>query len=452
MTGHERFRFRIGNELRDKALSLGFDLPYSQEIGSLFTPLSLGRLTIPNRLVIQPMEGADAGEDGTPGPLTFRRYKRFAAGGAGLIWFEAAAVVEAGRSNAHQLLLSPSNLFAFKRLVSETRAAAASSGAPGPAPLLILQLTHAGRFAKRDGRPAPAAAQRNSYLDPLRKTDREFPLITDAELDDLRTRFAEAAELAAEAGFNGVDLKACHGYLVGELLAAHARTESRYGGSLENRARFLIEAAAEIKRRRPDLLLAVRLGVCDGLSAPYGFGGSADDPETPDLAEAAHVVRDLRKRGLDLLNVTLGIPAYRPHLGRPFDRPPTGGAVPPEHPLSGVARLLRAASGLQAAFPDLPVVGTGFSWLRQHFPAVAAGAVDQGRIALAGVGRLAFAAPDFALDLRRTGALSPRKTCVACSHCSELLRAGLPAGCVVRDAAFYHSLEVKRPPASGRSS
>jgi 2,4-dienoyl-CoA reductase (NADPH2) len=166
MTGHERFRFRIGNELRDKALSLGFDLPYSQEIGSLFTPLSLGRLTIPNRLVIQPMEGADAGEDGTPGPLTFRRYKRFAAGGAGLIWFEAAAVVEAGRSNAHQLLLSPSNLSAFKRLVSETRAAAASSGAPGPAPLLILQLSPSGTA----GPPRPPPSETPISIRSVKRT------------------------------------------------------------------------------------------------------------------------------------------------------------------------------------------------------------------------------------------------------------------------------------------
>jgi 2,4-dienoyl-CoA reductase-like NADH-dependent reductase (Old Yellow Enzyme family) len=436
MTAHERFRFRTPEQFAE-ARSQALDLPWSDDIGRLLAPLTLGTLTVPNRLAIQPMEGADADENGSPGPLTFRRYRRFAAGGAGLIWFEAAAVVPEGRSNAHQLLLVEENLPAFKRLVEETRAEAAD-GPLGRRPVLLLQLTHAGRFAKCGGFPAPLAAQRNPHLDSLRRTDREFPLITDSELDALKARFAEAAELAADAGFDGVDLKACHGYLAGELLAARARTESRYGGAhLENRARLLIEAAAEIKRRRPDRILAVRLGVCDGLAAPYGFGGAADDPERPDLAEPIAVVRELRSRGLDLLNVTLGIPSFRPHLGRPFDRPPAGGAFPPEHPLTGVARLLKAAAGMQAAFPGLPVVGTGFSWLRQHFPGVASGAIGRGDIALAGVGRLAFAAPDFALDLRRTGALSPRKVCVACSHCSELLRAGRPAGCVVRDSGVY---------------
>jgi 2,4-dienoyl-CoA reductase (NADPH2) len=436
MTAHERFRFRTPEQFAE-ARARALDLPWSDDIGRLFSPLPLGPLTVPNRLAVQPMEGADADESGSPGPLTFRRYRRFAAGGAGLLWFEAAAVVPEGRSNAHQLLLIAENLPGFKRLVDETRAAAAD-GPLGHDPVLMLQLTHAGRFAKRGGRPAPLAAQRNPYLDSLLKTDGEFQPITDLELDALKARFADAAELAADAGFDGVDLKACHGYLVGELLAARARTESRYGGALlENRARLLIETAAEIKRRRPDRLLAVRLGLCDGLPIPFGFGGSADDPERPDLVEPIAVARELRARGLDLLNVTLGIPSFRPHLGRPFDRPPAGGSTPPEHPLTGVARLLKAAAGMQAALPGLPVIGTGFSWLRQHFPGVASGAIGRGDMALAGVGRLAFAAPDFATDLKRDGALSPRKVCVACSHCSELLRAGRPAGCVVRDRGVY---------------
>jgi len=480
MIGHERFRFATPEALHDKARTLGLELPFAKDIGPLLLPVVIAGRTVPNRLAIQPMEGADAGLDGAPGELTFRRYRRFAAGGAGLIWFEAAAVVDTGRSNAHQLLVRPSNLAALKNLVVETREAAARTS--GPDPLLILQLTHAGRFAKRDGRPAPVAAQRNPYLDPLRKTNAEFPLISDAELDRLQAGFVEAAEIATEAGFDGVDLKACHGYLVGELLAARARSESRYGGPLENRARFLFETTERIKKRLPASLLAVRLGVCDGVPSPFGFGGSPDNPERPDIikrrgraaevdpgaktgvptgsidsvvkddlvvanvadvgdvagaAEVEFVVRGLRDRGLDMLNITLGIPAYKPHLGRPFDRPADGGLVPTEHPLVGIARLIEAAAAVQKKFPDLPTVGTGYSWLRAYFPHVAAGAMAAGEISFAGVGRLGFAYPDFAADLRDKGALDPRKACLACSHCSELLRAGRPAGCVVRDRGVY---------------
>jgi len=438
MTGHERFRFGTPEALREKVRTLGLDLPFAEDIAPLLRPGTIAGRTVPNRLAVQPMEGADAGLDGAPGELTFRRYRRFAAGGAGLLWFEAAAVVDAGRSNAHQLLVRPSNLAALKSLVEETREAAARTADPGP--VLILQLTHAGRFAKHDGKPAPAAAQRNPHLDPLEKTDGAFPLIADTELDRLQLEFVEAAEIAAEAGFDGVDIKACHGYLVGELLASRARPDSRYGGPLENRARFLLETAGRIKNRLPALLLAVRLGVCDGIPSPYGFGGSADDPAQPDLEEAAIVVHGLRDRGLDLLNITLGIPAYKAHLSRPFDRPAGGGAVPAEHPLTGVARLIRAAAAVQSQFPDLPVVGTGYSWLRKYFPNVAAGAIEGGKISFAGVGRLAFAYPDFAADLKDKGALDPRRTCLACSHCSELLRAGRPAGCVVRDRGVYRAV------------
>ena len=437
MTGHERFRFGTPEALLEKARALGLELPFAEDIAPLLRPGVIAGRPTPNRLAVHPMEGADARLDGAPGELTFRRYRRFAAGGAGLIWFEAAAVVDAGRSNAHQLLVRPVHLAALRSLVEETREAAARTAGPGP--VLVLQLTHAGRFAKRDGQPAPLAAQRNPHLDPLRRTDGEFPLITDAELDRLQTEFVEAAEIAVEAGFDGVDIKACHGYLVGELLAARARSDSRYGGPLENRARFLLETAGRIKRRRPASLLAVRLGVCDGLPSPHGFGGSADDPDRPDLTEATFVIRGLRERGLDLLNVTLGIPAYKAHLGRPFDRPAGGGPVPAEHPLAGVTRLVRTAAAVQGLFPELPVVGTGYSWLRRHYPNVASGAIAAGQISFAGVGRLAFAYPDFAADLRDKGFLDPRKACVACSHCSELLQAGHPVGCVVRDEGVYRA-------------
>ena len=82
-------------------------------------------------------------------------------------------------------------------------------------------------------------------------------------------------------------------------------------------------------------------------------------------------------------------------------------------------------------------VGTGYSWLRQYFPHVAAGAIAAGDVTIAGVGRLAFAYPDFARDLLERGKLYPEKCCLACSGCTELMRAGGPTGCIVRDREFY---------------
>jgi 2,4-dienoyl-CoA reductase-like NADH-dependent reductase (Old Yellow Enzyme family) len=115
-----------------------------------------------------------------------------------------------------------------------------------------------------------------------------------------------------------------------------------------------------------------------------------------------------------------------------------GSPSAPEHPLVGIARHLNLTSELQKALPDLPLVGTGYSWLRHFFPYVGAGAVREGSVSIVGLGRMAFAYPDFARDLMERGTLDPRKSCVGCSGCSELMRDGEQSGCVVRDGDLYH--------------
>jgi 2,4-dienoyl-CoA reductase-like NADH-dependent reductase (Old Yellow Enzyme family) len=459
MSRHERFALRSREDLSAKAGALGVSIPWSEDIGPLFRPLDLpGGKRLNNRLVVQPMEGADASEDGAPGELTFRRYRRFAAGGCGLIWFEATAIDPAGRSNPHQLMLSGETLVAFKRLVEAGREAAA--GAEGAAaPVFILQLTHSGRFSKPEGIARPMIAQHNPFLDPLRGIPPDEPPVPDAELDRLKGVFLEAAGLAAEAGFDGVDIKACHGYLLGELLAARRRTGSRYGGDFANRTRLLVETIAAAHGRFPGLILASRLGVYDAIPYPYGFGVAAvgaaptgeisaggcggNDPQAEpgapaaDLAEPLSLIGRLVAAGLSVVNMTLGIPAYQAHFGRPFDRPAAGGLRPEEHPLEGIARLIRLAETLQTAFPALPVVGTGFSWLRGLAPHVAAGVIEKAGASLIGLGRLSFAYPDLARDLCLRGAPDPKKLCVTCSGCTDLLRAGGPAGCIIRDKAVY---------------
>lgn len=448
MAPHEKFRFSNSAAFRSKIEEMGLTIPFSPDIGPLLRAGSIsGRWTF-NRLAVHPMEGADAGPDGGPGPLTFRRYERFGAGGCSLIWFEAAAVVPEGRSNPHQLQLTPRNLDEFKRLVDRTRKSAHQAGAVS-APLLILQLTHSGRFSRPEGSPAPVIARRDPALDALHSLSPGHRLITDAALDRLQEEFLCAADLAAKAGFDGVDIKACHGYLVGELLASRTRRGGRYGGSFENRVRFLVETTAKIKALRPELLLACRLGVYDGLDG--GFGVSGHGPATEDLREPLKLVRRLVKAGLSILNITAGIPAYRPHFGRPCDRPIPGSIPAEEHPLESVARLVRLASEIQKANPDLPVMGTGYSWLRRFFPTTAAGTVRDQSASFIGLGRLALAYPDFARDLTRDGRLDSRRLCTACSGCSILLRAGGPSGCVVRDAQHYRLPGPNPKPSSGET-
>jgi 2,4-dienoyl-CoA reductase-like NADH-dependent reductase (Old Yellow Enzyme family) len=141
--------------------------------------------------------------------------------------------------------------------------------------------------------------------------------------------------------------------------------------------------------------------------------------------------------GLALVNVTAGNPYYNPHFGRPYDRPIAGLEVPDEHPLEGVARLAELTRQVQQAMPDLPVVATGYSWLRHLMPFVAAGVVQSGWAVLVGQGRSAFAYPDAARDILRHGRMDPAKTCITCSGCSQIMRDGTMTGCVVRDSAIY---------------
>lgn len=444
MAGHDRFRFRTAAGLRDGARRMGLDIPCRDDISILLEKAVFAGRPAPNRLAVLPMEGADAEPSGAPSEATRRRYRRWAEGGAGLIWCEATAVRADGRSNPRQLMLTEGTLGGFAKLADEIRAAARKSRGPGPAPLLALQLTHSGRFAKPEGTPRPLIVQHNPYLDPLHGLPPDAELVSDDELAAIRDDFVEAADRAAAAGFDAVDIKACHGYLVAETLAAHSREDSRYGGPFENRTRLLLEIVGRIREEAPGLLVTSRLSASDAVPFPFGFGLDPDDPERVDFAEAKAVAALLADAGVRFLALSLGVPAWRPHVGRPFDRPVPGGPLPDEHPLEGVARHLRAATEIQRGEPRLAVVGAGLSWLRTLGPLVGAAMVAEARSAAFGLGRGALAYPDFPADLLDRGGLSSRKVCTTCSLCSYLLRRQRPVGCVIRDPAFKGAVRQGR--------
>lgn len=441
MAQHQPFRYASCDELLQSAQRIGLELPFQDDVSPLFAPLQIGAAKLPNRLAVHPMEGADAFPDGAPTELTFRRYRRFAEGGSGLIWFEATAVVPEGRANPRQLMITGDNLGSFTELVDRTREAARRCYGESHEILCVLQLTHSGRYSKPQGRSRPLAAViDNPYLSSPAEGAR---VLTDQELDRLQDDYLEAARLAHSCGFDAVDIKSCHGYLLGELLAGYSREHSRYGSSFENRTRFLIEVYTRLRAEVPRLLVTSRLSAFDGIPFPYGFGFTKDTQMEVDLTEIKALTQSLLHLGGRFFSYTAGIPAVKPHLSRPYDVPFPGLKPPDEHPLEGVMRLLSITRDLQRNFPDVPVVGVGYSWLRQFFPHVAAAVVQRGGAALIGMGRSAFAYPDAPRDLMDSGSLNHRKVCVACSKCSQLLRGGARTGCVVRDAEIY-AKEYKR--------
>ncbi|MDZ7374842.1 MAG: hypothetical protein ONB23_12870, partial [candidate division KSB1 bacterium] len=323
MGRHERFKFPTLQHLLEKAEQLGLDLPCSDRIELLFQPVNIAGHRLPNRFAVHPMEGFDADETGSPGELTVRRYRRYASGGSALIWFEATAVVPEARSNPRQLHIHRSNVDEFKRLVEATRRSAYQRQEL----FLVLQLTHSGRYSKPEGKPRPIIAHHSPILDPQLGLPPDYPLITDDELDRLQDRFVEAARLALEAGFDAVDIKACHRYLVSELLASFTRENSRYGGSFENRTRFLRETAARILSEVKGIVVTSRLSVYDAHPYPYGWGVAPGEEPRPDLSEPKELIRRLKELGYPILNVTAGNPYYNPHVNRPYDFPAVGVGV-----------------------------------------------------------------------------------------------------------------------------
>jgi len=432
---HERFRLQTLEQLKQRIEQLGFDIPVNgEDFSILCEPVKIGTLICPNRFVVHPMEGFDSDPKGAPQDLSFRRYERYARGGSGIIWFEATAVLAEARSNSAQLHICQETVEAFKRLVERTRRAAREEHSHEV--ILILQLTHSGRYSKPAGTPKPLIAHHSDVLDPIHNLSPDYPLVSDAYLDNLQETFVKAAELAAYAGFDGIDIKSCHRYLLSELLASFTR-DGRYGGTLENRSRMLLESLAKIKKRVSGIFIATRINVFDGIAYPFGFGVDRQDHGIPDLSEPLEVIGKLKNLGIPLLNVSVGNPYFNPHVGRPYDFPIIGGDAPDEHPLLGIDRFIKVTRTVQEAYPDLPVVAGGYTWLRHLMPHVAAAVIRTGGATLIGQGRGSFAYPDSPMDIMQHGGMNARKCCITCSGCTQLMRDSMHTGCVVRDSEIY---------------
>lgn len=410
-------------------------LPYRDSTAILSTPCRTAGHTLPNRIVYQPMEGCDGTGDGTPGELTVRRYCRFAHGGPGLIWFEATAILPQARANPRQMMLTEKNRDAYKRLLSEMREISVREN--GYAPLVICQLTHSGRYSKPNGYPEPLVAQHR----PLFEGDRplsEDRILTDDDLAALPERYAHAARLAAEVGFDGVDIKACHGYLLSELLGAYGRSGPFGGEAYENRTRLLLSAVEAVRAAAPDsLLLASRFNAYDGFPYPHGFAAS-DRAGVPDLTEPERLAGDLVTRGVRILDVTMGNPYQNHEVNRPTA---FADAVPPyESILRMRAGAIAVANAARAVAADALTVSTGSTFLGVTAPHVAAADIDAGAYELVGFGRQSFADPDSAQEILRNGCADPRRLCLTCGKCTALMRAGKTPGCVIYDKDIYGSL------------
>ena len=386
-------------------VTLPFDDP--PDVAALAAPIEVAGRTSANRFCILPMEGWDGTEDGRPTDLVRRRWGRFGTSGAGLVWGgEAFAVRADGRANPRQLCLGPSSADDLAELHALL----------DPAQVTGLQLTHSGRWSV-DPRPG-----RN---DPLLDQRRTGPVLSSAELDDLVGDYVTAARLARDAGFDFVDVKACHGYLLHELLSGE--------GELAERAATMQTIVEQV--RAEGMRVGVRLSAFDEPPHHPGSDGVGEPEAVPPwgFQEPIALVGLL---GIDLLCVTLGSPYYCPHVQRPAWTPPSDGYGPPEDPLVGVARLLDSAAVLADACPDTTVVATGFSYLQEWLPHVASATVRDGRAAFVGIGRMALSYPDLPADVLAGREVDRKRLCRTFSDCTTAPRNGLVSGCYPLDPMY----------------
>ena len=436
------FKYKTPRDVVADAAELGHELTVLDDVSALFRPARIGPHEAGNRLCVQPMEGCDGTCDGRPDELTYRRYQRFGAGGAKIIWGEATAVSDDGRMNPRQLWIHDGTASALEDMLRQCRRAHIEACGSDRGLVVGLQLTHSGRFSYRRAQ----IATHDPVLDPLtvdkatgRRLDASHPLLTDDDLRRIADEYLVAARLAQQIGVDFIDIKQCHRYLLSELLAAKNRPGD-YGGPLENRTRLVREIVTRIRDELPGLTIATRMNVYDGI--PYrgegeefvgrpcphdlpltaAFGTDPHDHLKEDLAEPIQVARWLRDWGVSLINVTAGNPYANPHVVRPAEFAPVDGYNAPEHPLLGVLRHFRLARHIQAAVPDVPVVGSGYSWLQDFAPHAGAAHVAAGDVAVVGLGRATLSQPDFARQLQEHGRLDRKRVCRTFSYCTNLMR------------------------------
>lgn len=451
-------RLLSAEKLRVRMEELGIDLPLAGEgegAEALGEPWSVGGRRIGNRFAALPMEGWDGTPDGRPTPLVERRWRRFGQSGAKLVWGgEAFAVRADGRANPKQLCLGPRSEGDLLGLRAALVDAHAEAGLATHDLLVGLQLTHSGRFSRPQGAPAPRTALRHEVLDARVGIRDASALLSDLELDELIGDYARAAALAARAGFDFVDVKACHGYLIHELLSARTRAGA-YGGDLEGRARFLLRAIEAVRAAAPSLLIGVRLSIFDlhpfargedGLgqaetSAHHPFGGDRSGL-APDLRETSALVTMLERAGVVMICTTAGSPYYNPHIQRPALHPPSDGYAPPEDPLVGVERQIRATAALRRSQPGIRFVGSGYTYLQEWLPRVAEAVVRTGMSDAIGLGRMMLSYPELPADVLAGREPDQARICRTFSDCTTAPRNGLVSGCYPLDPEYKRRAEA----------
>ncbi len=324
--------------------------------------IALGTKKVENRFVVLPTEGNDANPDGSPSVRTIGRYKKHARGGAGIVITEAVAISPDARARVNQLAMadqgkqdgsgSAGNIGAFANLVREVKSL-------NPGVLFMIQLDHAGSLAD------PRFASPVSLFERLGAAR----VLSDDEIAAIRDRFITCIVRSAEAGFDGVELKFAHGFLCNEMIQSANRRPGIYGGSFGNRMRFFTEIIEGAKSALADattadrgFIIGIRLSAYEGL--PGGFGSDGPHGVIEDISEPRRFVQLAEELGCGFVSVSAGSAAGNLEI-----------LLPSKAYAEGCYRHFGWTRALKAAV-KIPVIGAGYSHLRDGHNGITGGAPD----------------------------------------------------------------------------
>jgi 2,4-dienoyl-CoA reductase-like NADH-dependent reductase (Old Yellow Enzyme family) len=366
---------------------------------TLFTPFTIGNREAPNRIVSQAMEGNDGCPGGSVSERTLNRYKKLAKGEWGIVIVEATSITSESLARKNGLILIRENLESFKKLVKEFKRI-------NPNGLILFQISHSGYKS--------GPFSRKTTICPGVK-DADY--LKTEEIDEIKRAFVESVLLTEEAGADGCDIKMCHGYFGSEMLRPGNVREDMWGGSFENRTRFLREVMSEIKERlkNSNFIIGSRVSFYEGIRG--GCGTVEADQIIEDTTEMDQVIRLMDQLGMDYVNVSAGIPGVTSELTRP---------TKPSKYL--YLHLARYAKHVKELGTSLAVIGSGYTILEKEAAAFADENIGKDYVDFAGFGRMSFSDPLYPSKLQ-TG--EEIHYCTACSGCSRLMIRQVNDGCIL---------------------
>ncbi|MDR1292003.1 MAG: 2,4-dienoyl-CoA reductase [Clostridiales Family XIII bacterium] len=397
---------------------------------TLLEPVKIGARTAQNRFFIQPMETNDEDETGDPSERTTQRYEELARGEAGVVCLEAISVTRESRARDNQLTIMEPNREPLRQFVKRVKSA-------NPKTIFIFQLTHSGELSSDK-------FSRRVTVNPLYGYGGD--LLTEDEVDKIIDDFVLAAQIAHDAGADGIDMKLCHGYFGSQVLRPYNSRTWKYGGAWENRRQFAFDLYERIAKAvgDKDFLIGSKISAWEGF--PGGFG--TDGPASPvmDLTEPLDLLRGLEERGAQFFIQSAGSPGITISLTQ----------VDKHIPYYAYINQYWAKEFKRAVRPETVIIGSNFSVFRDGNNGLCAveakdsgllpyGAkcVESGVLDMIALGRQSFADPLLPKKLR-DGREGDIKWCTVCDNCLELLIRQTPVGCSTYNKRFTDLLVEQR--------